>query len=151
MSEKRFKAEYTIPFTITDTVENKSYSSMRNVIKLLNDLAEENSALMKTLLYFIKDDDGEWINQVLEENEQLHKKNEELNMMIMNDILDKYKIAFEEVRKGTDIVKDLCSTCIYFSRSNFEISSMGSSHTTKCIKRGEINGILSECEDYKSV
>lgn len=130
--------------TANEWVIESQEKELKKQNKLIQNLKEDNDNC--------KNDYRElFSNYVMleEENEQLQKKNEELNMVIMNDILDKYKIAFEEVKRGADILKDLCPTCIYFINYEAEVSSEGYVRTTKCIKRGKIKGVLNECDDYK--
>ena len=116
----------------------KGFVSTESVIKLLKTREE----LQKQF--------DDFVHHSLAENERLQKKNEELNTLIINDILDNYQIAFEEVKRGADIIRDLCPTCIHFLKYDAEVSSSeGYVRTTKCLKRGEVKGVLSECNDYR--
>ena len=113
----------------------KGFVATESVIKLLNTREE------------LQEQFDDFVHHSLAENEQLQKKNEELNTLT-NDIIDKYQIAFEGVKRGADIIRDLCPTCIHFLKYDAEISSEGYARTTKCLKRGEVKGVLSECNDY---
>ena len=82
----------------------------------------------------------DFINALSERIKELKEENEELRKQLE---------ALEEVKRGTDILRDLCPTCFYCSYYEAEISSEGYVRTTKCIKRGKVKGVLNECDDYK--
>ena len=87
----------------------------------------------------------ELLNSLSKENKQLERELDSFN-----------PVVFQDMRKGTVILYDksnidLCSNCIYFLKSDSEISSEGYFRITKCSKKGKVKGVLSECEDYESM
>ena len=82
MSEKRFKIDmYTLPTTIVDLKTSELYSSMRNVVDLLNSLSEENEQL-KYDNFMFKGSHQNFRKLAISERKKLEKEIEELKITI---------------------------------------------------------------------
>ena len=124
---KRFKlCKSTIPSQLSNFCDENGRMLNSEVVRILNnrDALQESNIKMFFLIKEMKSK----IKRLEEKNEQLQKQIEENDNMI-----------------------DLCSTCIYCLSYEAMVSFESYVRTTRCFKRGKIDGVLNKCEDYKSI
>ena len=110
MTEKRFEVDiYTLPTIIQDNNTKKTYSSMRSVVDLLNNLAEENERLRNHKKVLDEDNTDKYF-QIRKQEQQIKKLqeiNEELSEKIKELSFNDYKRCLEIINHQRTIINKI--------------------------------------------